>query len=419
MEILSTGEKIKRSRIYQGITLKELCGDKISISKMSCIENGKIKADNDILKYLSNKLNIDYNYLIRDVEDEIISNLELIRNNLIPRNELDKIIEYNFNYAVQYSYNNLAFELIHRLFRFYVENNKIENIQLITSQYYEMYQKNNNISNSIIYYTDMANFFYTIKEFNESITYYSKARELIKNNEDFDKITYSYIPYYEGKCYKKLGDMEKAYECLKEAAEYINYISDNKIKGDIYHCLANICIRLNDDNEKKYIELFYEYKNKSPITLAFAKIKNGESYFFIKEREKAIKEIQDGIKLVPLDDNINYVRFLNKCIRILYNNGEFDYAYEIIDKALNLAIDTDDIKLIEEAYYMKGMILQKKEMYSQSEMYMNLSLDALFKFANKEKRHKRYLDMAQLYYNLGEVKESLKYFTLAMNLENN
>ena len=33
MEILSTGEKIKRSRIYKGITLKELCGNKISISK--------------------------------------------------------------------------------------------------------------------------------------------------------------------------------------------------------------------------------------------------------------------------------------------------------------------------------------------------------------------------------------------------
>jgi len=45
MEILSTGEKIKRARIYKRITLKELCGEEISISKMSCIENGKIKAD--------------------------------------------------------------------------------------------------------------------------------------------------------------------------------------------------------------------------------------------------------------------------------------------------------------------------------------------------------------------------------------
>ena len=41
MEILSTGEKIKRARIYKGITLKELCGEEISISKMSCIENGR------------------------------------------------------------------------------------------------------------------------------------------------------------------------------------------------------------------------------------------------------------------------------------------------------------------------------------------------------------------------------------------
>ena len=48
MEILSTGEKIKRARIYKGITLKDLCEDKISISKMSCIENGKVKADKEI-----------------------------------------------------------------------------------------------------------------------------------------------------------------------------------------------------------------------------------------------------------------------------------------------------------------------------------------------------------------------------------
>ncbi|MGL5084459.1 MAG: transcriptional regulator, partial [Clostridium sp.] len=58
MEILSTGEKIKRARVYQGITLKELCGEKISISKMSCIENSKIKADENILKYIAKKLSV-------------------------------------------------------------------------------------------------------------------------------------------------------------------------------------------------------------------------------------------------------------------------------------------------------------------------------------------------------------------------
>ena len=60
MEILSTGDKIKRARVYKGITLKELCGDRISISKMSCIENGKVKADNDIIKYIADKMDIEY-----------------------------------------------------------------------------------------------------------------------------------------------------------------------------------------------------------------------------------------------------------------------------------------------------------------------------------------------------------------------
>ena len=78
MEILSTGEKIKRARIYKGITLKELCGEEISISKMSCIENGKIKADDECLKYISDKLQIDYSYLVQDVYEQIKENIKII-----------------------------------------------------------------------------------------------------------------------------------------------------------------------------------------------------------------------------------------------------------------------------------------------------------------------------------------------------
>ena len=54
MEILSTGQKIKRARIYKGITLKELCNDSISISKMSCIENEKI------ISYIADIIDVDY-----------------------------------------------------------------------------------------------------------------------------------------------------------------------------------------------------------------------------------------------------------------------------------------------------------------------------------------------------------------------
>ncbi|MBS5884694.1 MAG: transcriptional regulator [Clostridium sp.] len=417
MEILSTGEKIKRARVYQGITLKELCGDKVSISKMSCIENGKIKADKDILEYISNKLKIDYDYLVRDVEEQIVSNLELIRNNSIPEDEIDDVINHNLNYALEYSYDDLAFELMHILFNFYVERNKVENIQIIISQYYDLYQKNNTRENTITYYIDMATFFYSIKEYNEAVNYYSRARDLIKDSEKFDKEKYSYICYKEGKSYEKLGLLEETYSSIKEAIEYINYIDNDIEKGDIYHCFASACIRLKKNDADKYIKLAYKYQKENQMILALAKGKNGESYFYVNEREKAIKEIKEGIDLFPPDNKVKYVKFLNKCIRTLYNNEEYDTAYEITDTTLNLAIDTNDIVLIEDAYYLKGMILQKKGLYIQAEMYMNLSLDSLFKFANKEKRYERYLDMAEMYYKLGEVKDSLKYFTLAMKME--
>ena len=417
MEILSTGEKIKRARVYQGITLKELCGDKVSISKMSCIENGKIKADKDILEYISKKLGLDYDYLVRDVEEQIISNLQLINRDLVPDEEIDNVINHNLNYALEYSYNNLAFELIHKLFSHYVKKNKVENIQLIISQYYDLYQKNNTRENTITYYKDMATFFYSIKDYNEAINYFNRARNLIISEKNFDKADYAYISYREGKSYEKLGQLEKTYETINEALKYINYIDKGLDKGDIYHCFANVCIKLRKQEAEKYMALAYEYKKENPIVLAIAKGKSGKSYFYVNDRNKAIEEIKEGIELFPTINEEEYVRFLNSCIRTLYENKEYHIAYEITDKALNSAINSENISLIEESYYLKGMILQKKGLYIQAEMYMNLSLDSLFKFANKEKRRERYLDMAEMYYRLGEVKDSLKYFTLAMKLE--
>ena len=206
MEILSTGEKIKRARVYKGITLKELCSDEISISKMSCIENGKIKADSEVLQYISKKIDIDYNYLVQDVYEQIEENLNLLRNNKVPLNKIDEFINYNLEYAMDYSYLDLAFELIHRLLNFYVENNKIENIQLLISQYYDLYQKSSSDKNTLIYYNDMASFFMKMKEYNEAINYFSKIREVIEENGIRDKKGYVYTCFREGLCYKETNE---------------------------------------------------------------------------------------------------------------------------------------------------------------------------------------------------------------------
>src|SRR5674536_291164 len=78
MEILSTGEKIKRARIYKGLTLKDLCADKISVSKMSCIENSKVHADTAILDFIADKLDMDVKYLKQDVRQQLLIGIDLL-----------------------------------------------------------------------------------------------------------------------------------------------------------------------------------------------------------------------------------------------------------------------------------------------------------------------------------------------------
>lgn len=209
MEILSTGEKIKRARVYKGITLKELCRDRISISKMSCIENGKIKADEESLKYIAEKLQIDYNYLTQDVYEQIKSNIENIKTNNYSLEKLDKMIGYNLEYSCKHNYNDLALELIHILFEVYIQNNKLEKIQLIISKYYELYQGSKDNEEIIIYYNDMARFFMKTGEYHEAISYYSRIRDVFEKEELSYNDKYIYACFYEGICYKNINLIEK------------------------------------------------------------------------------------------------------------------------------------------------------------------------------------------------------------------
>lgn len=417
MEILSTGDKIKRARIYEGITLKELCEDKISISKMSCIENGKIKADEETIRYIAKKLNVEYDYLVQDIEGQIKENMKLLDKGEIDKKELNRLIDYNLKFAMEYEHYDLAFKLIHRLFKEYIKNNNFEHMQLIIAYYYEVYQKNHSKENSFVYYEDMASFFMKVKEYYEAINYYNKILNLIAEEQDVNIEKYTYVCFKQGICYKKIGNLDDAYSMLDNAIKNIEYIKSNKDKGYIYHEYSNLGILLSKVDAEKYIEKSYTYLSKYGIDLAKAKEKNGRSYYKVGQNEKAKKEILSGIDCCPKDDNEKFVEVLMECVETFYNNQEYEIAIRIIDEALNLSIYCDNDKLIERAYYFKGMILQKKGEYIQAETFMNISTDYFLRYANREETYKRYNEMAELYYNIGEFREAVKYFTLAMNLE--
>ena len=417
MEILSTGEKIKRARIYKGITLKELCGEEISISKMSCIENGKIKADDECLKYISDKLQIDYSYLVQDVYEQIKDNIKSVKKSKHSLEKIESIIKYNLDYSFRYNFNDLALELIHILFKLYIKDNKIEKLQLLISKYLDLYQHATNNEQIIIYYNDMSEFFVKTKEYHEAISYYSRIIQIYEKDQIKFDDKYIYACFYEGICYKNINLIEESYKCLKKIIDKEALFKNDNDKGDYYHEFAIVNILLYIGEADKYLNIALDYKKDDMKELAKFKAENGDIYFKVHKDDKALIELEDAAKIYPREDVRGCGEFLIKCIDILYKNNKYDEAFSYISEALNLAIDIDDERLIEKAYYFKGMIHQKLNDYIQAEMYMNLATDFLLRFANNEEKYKRYNEMAELYYNLNELKESIKYFTLAIQIE--
>ncbi|WP_294368576.1 helix-turn-helix transcriptional regulator [uncultured Clostridium sp.] len=417
MEILSTGEKIKRARIYKRITLKELCGEEISISKMSCIENGKIKADDECLKYISDKLQIDYSYLVQDVYEQIKDNIKSVKKSKHSLEKIESIIKYNLDYSFRYNFNDLALELIHILFKLYIKDNKIEKLQLLISKYFDLYQHATNNEQIIIYYSDMAEFFVKTKEYHEAISYYSRIIQIYEKDQIKFDDKYIYACFYEGICYKNINLIEESYKCLKKIIDKEALFKNDNDKGDYYHEFAIVNILLYIGEADKYLNIALNYKKDDMKVLAKFKAENGDIYFKVHKDDKALIELEDAAKIYPREDVRGCGDFLIKCIDILYKNNKYDEAFSYISEALNLAIDIDDERLIEKAYYFKGMIHQKLNDYIQAEMYMNLATDFLLRFANNEEKYKRYNEMAELYYNLNELKESIKYFTLAIQIE--
>lgn len=417
MEILSTGEKIKRARIYKRITLKELCGEEISISKMSCIENGKIKADDECLKYISDKLQIDYSYLVQDVYEQIKDNIKSVKKSKHSLEKIESIIKYNLDYSFRYNFNDLALELIHILFKLYIKDNKIEKLQLLISKYFDLYQHATNNEQIIIYYSDMAEFFVKTKEYHEAISYYSRIIQIYEKDQIKFDDKYIYACFYEGICYKNINLIEESYKCLKKIIDKEALFKNDNDKGDYYHEFAIVNILLYIGEADKYLNIALNYKKDDMKVLAKFKAENGDIYFKVHKDNKALIELEDATKIYPREDVRGCGEFLIKCIDILYKNNKYDEAFSYTSEALNLAIDIDDERLIEKAYYFKGMIHQKLNDYIQAEMYMNLATDFLLRFANNEEKYKRYNEMAELYYNLNELKESIKYFTLAIQIE--
>ena len=417
MNFLSTGEKIKRARIYKGVTLKELCQKDISISKMSCIENDKIKPDIWILEMVAQRLDLDLDYLIYD-------DIMELKNSIVRYKEKNSISEEDFigikeriDYCMLKEYKDLALEFIHILFVEYTKRRKFEEIKELVSIYNEF----NNLSEEQeqIYDEDLAKYFLVRRNYNDAITYFNRARNHIFNYT----ISKEMSCYVENSLlltitYYLNGDFEKA----ESLAEELLYLED-KIKSDKQIVLINGLLyvarmRIGKEFEKNK-KIFESYDNKSDLRYSKIFLLVAKIYILNGDEKTGFKILNDIKKNVGKDDIYSYIEVIISIVKMLLELKKIELAREYCEEALENSIKLDNYFLIEKSYLYKARLNRADRNLIQWEMNMNLATDILVKFATNEEKKERYIEMAEMYHIIGELRESLKYLTLSINLDKN
>lgn len=416
MEVLSVGEKIKRARIYKGYKLKDICGDMLSVSKLSCIENNKIIPEEPILDYIASKLDINPDYLKLNVDKQIEINLNEILNDK-SKEDYEEKFKYNLDLAEKYGYYDLAFKIMHLIVEYMLNMGELKKIGNLMVRYCNLCNTIDSTKNRLIYRMDLAKFLFKTGEIVQAANYFFNIRDTLLEEKIDDNIMLAESIYYEAKCYVILHNYVKAYNIVKDSLKIAEGAVDDLIKSKMYHIMALLSLLIDSGNFEKYKAKAYEAFGNRDDLKGEALYEYASAMVDVNKKTQAAHYLKEAINIYPKDSKEKHVKFLMKCIECLMNSGEIEYCESLIEDVLNDSIKLNNIVLIEKAYYLKSRFFYKMGNMVYAEMYMNLSLDALEKFASKRKICKRYWEMGKFYYDMKSLHDSLEYFTLAIKLQ--
>lgn len=414
MEILSTGEKIRRARVKKGMTLKALCGSEISVSKMSTIENDKVQAEDWILELVAKRLGIEKESLKKDIVEEVAEELEKLAGNMFTKN-----YERDIRSLIAVTEENhlifQAFQARIQLIDHFIEKNKLDELNLEIPQLYKTYINIVNVETQYLYCITMARYLYAMKEYENALVFLHYLMSHFYTLPDhIDKEKRLMIPYYTFSCLVHMEEQEEARKFVPYLNELLEVTKSDSLKGQIHLklCMVEVTEDLESCSLKiqKLLKDFPEMLAKAKYYMAMRLLKMGDDL-------GAYREMEEAAKVLPpekLADNIELV--LNAMERFV-ENGHHQEAGKYIDLVVNAAIENQNPQCVEKAYYFKGCLLAESGNFPMAETYLSVSLDMLLKRGRTKELAKRYRDLAEVYYKMEKKEDAIRYFALSIQLE--
>ncbi len=414
MEILSTGEKIRRARVQKGMTLKALCGGEISVSKMSTIENDKVQAEEWILDLVAKRLGIEKESLKKDIVQEVTEELKKLSMNMFSTN-YEKEIHDLIEVTVQYGLVMQTFLARVQLINHYIEKGKIDELNVEVSHLYRTYINIVNSETQYIYCMTMAKYLHSTSEYENAMVFlnylmsnYYVLPDTISQEEKLS------IPFLILGCQVNLEDYDEAKKYLPYVQELLEITQNDTIKGQIHllYCL----ISMSKDGKESYEEVSHylrgypEMHAKAKYFIAVKLLERGDA-------EGAYKEMEEASKIFPQETlSDNAILLLDAMTRFV-DAGHYKEASKYVDMVVNASIENQDTDVMEKAYYFKGRLLAENGNFDMAETYLSVSLDMLIKKGRTKELAKRYKDLAKVYYKMGKKEDSIRYFSMSIQTE--
>lgn len=387
MQILSLGEKIKKLRKEQNMTLKELAGDRITAAQISHIERDKSHTSQELLEYLADKLGVSVDYLLETKEMQS----KKITDNLILKSEIyikcDELEE--------------AEEQINEIIKV------CKNYELT-----ENYGKCNNL---------LAEIYCKRGDYSSAVYYYEKALYYFIKNEDKEDIY---------NCYVSIGDiygLDKFhkgalthYMFAKEVLEESN-IEDGDIYKELYSKISKSYMNLNQPQKalefmEKIDRIDNEDNVKEEVNILVMKAKGLLSVGKYVESKECFNK---ALEIIKKEENKNRLAQVYLTMSNIYSEiGDVDKHLEYSQKVYDITKRDENKYMMESLFNMIESYVQKGE-YEMAKKYCKLALVSSIKNKDKYYEYKSLKFYSDMYKNQDEVETAIDYLNKCITIANN
>lgn len=413
MKILSLGEKIKKLRKEQNMTLKELAGDRITAAQISHIERDKSHTSYELLEYLAEKLGVSIDYLLetKEMQSKKITDNLILKSEIYIKcddlesaeDEIEEIIDICKEYKLIENYgrcNNLLAKI----------NYKKEDYSSAV-YYYEKalyyFIKNEDKENIYNSYVNIGIIYMLDKFYKGALTHFMFAKEVLEESNIEDADIYKELYSKISECYINLDQPEKALDfmekidkmdnedCIKEEVDTLVFKAKNLLRIGKYE-ESKECFN-------KALEIIEKEENKNRLAKVYLTM--SKIYSEIGDIDKHIEYSQKVYDITKRDENQYMMEGLFNMIDSYVKRGEYDIAQKYCKLALVSSIKNKD------KYYEYRSLKFYSDMYKNEDEietsieYLNKCVE-IAKILNDNKiLAGLYIELGKLYSNISKEKE--------------